>query len=282
MIRNRQINELVRDLELPTVDARPVRPGTGQGARCSTAWSSGCCASGCRRDTRRPTSRRPRVRAAACRRPGEVAAWLGRARSTGDRVGVAVQGSGVAAPADLDRPGAGDRRRGGPGSTDAHDSPRTTRRRWQAWLADPKQPKALHDAKGRCSRWRAWLDAGRAESDTQLSAYLARPDQRSYDLADLTVRYLQRELRDDRGRQRRSSASTTSTTASGRGRTMLRARAVADLADALDTELEKRGGDAAAGRGRAAADRRARRDGAGRHRRRRRTWRSWRPSSPPR
>ena len=32
-------------------------------------------------------------------------------------------------------------------------------------------------------------------SDTALSAYLARPDQRSYDLADLTLRYLKRELK---------------------------------------------------------------------------------------
>ena len=31
-------------------------------------------------------------------------------------------------------------------------------------------------------------------SDTALAAYLARPDQRSYDLADLTLRYLKREL----------------------------------------------------------------------------------------
>ena len=31
--------------------------------------------------------------------------------------------------------------------------------------------------------------------DTALSAYLARPDQRSYDLADLTLRYLKRELK---------------------------------------------------------------------------------------
>ena len=32
-------------------------------------------------------------------------------------------------------------------------------------------------------------------SDTALTAYLARPDQRSYDLADLTLRYLRRELK---------------------------------------------------------------------------------------
>ena len=34
-------------------------------------------------------------------------------------------------------------------------------------------------------------------SDTALTAYLARPDQRSYDLADLTLRYLRRELKSE-------------------------------------------------------------------------------------
>ena len=41
---------------------------------------------------------------------------------------------------------------------------------------------------------RGWPLTG-LERDTALSAYLARPDQRSYDLADLTVRYLKRELK---------------------------------------------------------------------------------------
>ena len=41
---------------------------------------------------------------------------------------------------------------------------------------------------------RGWPLAG-LERDTALSAYLARPDQRSYDLADLTLRYLKRELK---------------------------------------------------------------------------------------
>ena len=60
---------------------------------------------------------------------------------------------------------------------------------------------------------------------------------------------------------------------------MLRARAVLDLADALDAELDRRGGDRAAARRRAAADRRAGRDGAHRHRRRHRApARRWRRS----
>ncbi len=65
-----------------------------------------------------------------------------------------------------------------------------------AWLADPGHAKVLHDAKGplHALAGRGLALAGLAD-DTALAAYLCRPDQRSYDLSDLAVRYLQRELR---------------------------------------------------------------------------------------
>jgi len=64
------------------------------------------------------------------------------------------------------------------------------------YLADPARPKILHDAKGPELALAAhgWQLAG-VVSDTALTAYLAQPDQRSYDLADLTLRYLRRELK---------------------------------------------------------------------------------------
>ena len=67
-----------------------------------------------------------------------------------------------------------------------------------AWLADPARPKALHDANGPSLALaaRGWELAG-LDVDTALAAYLVQPDQRSYDLADLTLRYLKRELRQD-------------------------------------------------------------------------------------
>ena len=43
-------------------------------------------------------------------------------------------------------------------------------------------------------RGRGWSLVG-LTSDTALAAYLTRPGQRSFDLADLTLRYLRRELR---------------------------------------------------------------------------------------
>ena len=91
---------------------------------------------------------------------------------------------------------------------------------------------------------RGWQLAG-LERDTALSAYLARPDQRSYDLADLTLRYLKRELRaeepDDQGQLTLEGLGEDS----GNGLSdvaMLQSRAVLDLAEALDAELEERGG----------------------------------------
>ena len=108
-----------------------------------------------------------------------------------------------------------------------------------AWLADATRPKAMHDAKGPLHGLtaRGWTLAG-LTIDTALAAYLVKPDQRGYDLADLTVRLLRRELR-------------TEAPASGQGLldfgdgdgeatdAMLMARAVADLANVLDAELAR-------------------------------------------
>jgi DNA polymerase-1 len=117
------------------------------------------------------------------------------------------------------------------------------------WLADPGLPKVLHDAKGPMLALAArGVPLAGLERDTALSAYLARPDQRSYDLADLTVRYLKRELRqgpaDDDGQLSLEGLDgDVGAGGPGVGETeMLHARAVLDLAAALDEELEERGG----------------------------------------
>lgn len=110
------------------------------------------------------------------------------------------------------------------------------------WLADPGVPKVLHDANGPLLALgaRGWTLEG-LERDTALSAYLARPDQRSYDLADLTVRYLKRELKQGGGaveEQLMLGLDDQDETEPA----MLAARAVVDLAEALDIELTDRGG----------------------------------------
>ena len=63
------------------------------------------------------------------------------------------------------------------------------------WLSDPQAPIVVHDAK-----LASHALAGRhltlrgVSLDTLLAAYLCHPDQRTYDLGDLAVRYLKREL----------------------------------------------------------------------------------------
>lgn len=120
-----------------------------------------------------------------------------------------------------------------------------------AWLADAEAPKAVHEAKGpMLAAWaRGWNLAG-VRCDTLLAAYLLRPDQRTYDLADLTMRHLKRELRVDdppaEGADEQLALFEAGDDESGARvaaqASMVRARAVIDLADALVAELEATGG----------------------------------------
>ncbi|BCB74106.1 DNA polymerase I [Phytohabitans flavus] len=112
-----------------------------------------------------------------------------------------------------------------------------------AWLADTKRPKVVHDSKPALLAFRArgWELRG-VTRDTAIAAYLARPDQRTYDLTDLALRYLHRELRVD-------APDNGQLTLEGLGdggeaveqNLMLRARATLDLADAVDAELSRDG-----------------------------------------
>ncbi|HEU4362806.1 MAG TPA: DNA polymerase I, partial [Mycobacterium sp.] len=84
---------------------------------------------------------------------------------------------------------------------------------------------------------RGWTLDG-VTSDTALAAYLVRPGQRSFSLDDLSLRYLRRELRAENPEQQQLSLlDETDDDGQAAQTAILRARAVADLADALDTEL---------------------------------------------
>jgi len=174
--------------------------------------------------------------------PGELPAWLEKHTAPGERVGVQVQGTW--------RAGTGDVFSVALANVAEHaawlDVERLSPEDEQAlatWLADASYPMVLHDAKGPMLAMaaRGW-DLQGLDRDTALSAYLARPDQRSYDLADLTVRYLKRELKigsaDDGGQLSFDSVGedTAGDTA------MMHAWTVLELAGALDDELEERGG----------------------------------------
>jgi DNA polymerase-1 len=175
--------------------------------------------------------------------PGEVARWLAGHATSRQRAGLAMNGSwgrgtgrltGVAIAA--------------PDGECAFFDPaalaEADEQALAAWLADPDVPKALHDAKGPMHALAAHgLELQGLTSDTALAAYLALPGQRSFDLADLVLRYLGRELRGE--------APPGQLTLEGVGEdggeptvpqaTALRARATQDLADALDADLEARG-----------------------------------------
>ena len=113
-----------------------------------------------------------------------------------------------------------------------------------AWLADPSRQKALHDSKGPLLALtaRGWSVAG-VTSDTALAAYLALPGQGVFDLADLALRFLRRELRAEAPDEGQLSFDGDED-ATAAGEAAVRARAVADLAVALDADLARRGGTA--------------------------------------
>ena len=111
-----------------------------------------------------------------------------------------------------------------------------------SWLAETGPPKALHEAKLAMHdiEGRGWALAG-VTSDTALAAYLVRPGQRSFALDDLSLRYLRRELRAETPEQQQLSLLDDSEGVDDQAvqTLILRARAVADLADALDEELAR-------------------------------------------
>jgi DNA polymerase I len=174
-------------------------------------------------------------------RAGEVAGWLREhagvapvgvavtgqfGRGTGSLTGIAVAtGDGPAAWFD-------------PAALDENDE-----RAVAAWLAEPTRPKVIHDAKPAMLAFRAhgWQLAG-VRVDTALAAYLAKPDQRAYDLTDLALRYLKRELRVDAPDDGQLTLDGLGDEGAAEQNVMLRARATLDLADTLTEELSRDGG----------------------------------------
>ncbi|MBE9938866.1 DNA polymerase I, partial [Cellulosimicrobium cellulans] len=79
--------------------------------------------------------------------------------------------------------------------------------------------------------------------DTELAAYLCHPDQRGYDLGDLVVRHLHRELRPDTeaGNDAQGALDLSLDGSGEQERDAVRALAVAQLGEVLAGELEDRG-----------------------------------------
>ncbi len=172
---------------------------------------------------------------------GAVADWLAEHAKAGVRHGVSVVGSGAPARGDVQALAiaAAD---GESGYIDVTVLTPEDEAALAAWLADPAVPKALHEAKSamHALRGRGWTLGG-LTSDTALAAYLVRPGQRSFNLDDLSLRYLHRELRaetDDNAQLSLLDDEDAVDAETARAE-MLRARAVLDLAAALDAELEQ-------------------------------------------
>jgi DNA polymerase I len=176
--------------------------------------------------------------------PEDVAQWLAE-HGSGGRAGLAASGTWARGTGILDGLALAT-----PDGANAYLDPAALteddERALASWLADPLVSKALHDAKGPMHAMAArGLEFRGLTSDTALAAYLALPGQRSFDLADLAERYVNRRLTgsseatvgqltldtdaDDGGDAERANALAQ------------RARATAELADALDAVLEQRG-----------------------------------------
>ncbi len=169
--------------------------------------------------------------------PDQVGAWLA-AHSSAERAGVAVTGTwgrgtgnltGVAIAA--------------PDGHGAHLDPTQLTedddRALAVWLADTGCPKVLHDAKGPMHALAArGLPLAGLVDDTALAAYLALPGQRTFDLADLALRYLGKELRaEPEDGQLTLDGSVERDAAAG---LVMRAQATLELAAALDEDLDRR------------------------------------------
>src|SRR5580692_1464360 len=175
--------------------------------------------------------------------PEDVAGWLEEHLADGGRTGVAAngtwgRGTGVVDGLVLAAPD------GANAYLDPTALTEDDERALAAWLADPAAAKALHDAKGPMNALAArGLDFAGLTSDTALAAYLALPGQRSFDLADLAERYVNRRLTGGSETAVGQLAFDTDTDGEAEAANALaqRARATAELADALDEVLEQRG-----------------------------------------
>jgi DNA polymerase-1 len=173
---------------------------------------------------------------------GTAADWLG-AHGSG-RVGLAVKGRWGAGRGEVDALAlaASDGAVALLPLSSASDATRSALGQWLAigpdGTAGPEL--VLHDANGPLLALAALgMPVRQLSFDTALAAYLLRPDQRSYDLADLSVRWLHRELEasDDDGQLSLDTDPDESAAATLGGQ----ARAVLDLAAALEPEVESIG-----------------------------------------
>lgn len=223
VLRNRQLNQLVGDLDLP-ISITDLRRGGGDRKAVTELFNSlqftalrdrVVAILGSPEDDAAPVGTGARAPVA------DLVAWLGSRSGT---VAVDVVGSRWDAWsvgfADGAESASVDLGVAGP-EADAVAS----------WLGSDA-PKALHDAKAAWHQLRGrGITLRGVTFDTALAAYLCFPGQRTYELGDLAARFLRRELPSGEGML----------TLGDEEESVVRAAAIHDLAAQLSVELRERG-----------------------------------------
>lgn len=240
VIVNRQLNELVRDMELPMVvddlarrpfereqvhqvfDALEFRVLRERLFAMNTDDTESADADG--------------FEIELTRGPGALAAWLA---ARNKPLGVDVRGGGGPAGAEAWNVAIADAE-GQAIAIDLIEADTADEQALIAWLADGRAAKVMHDAKAAWHMLRGrGMDLQGVTFDTALAAYLCYPDQRSYALPDLTVRHLHRDLRteeDASGQQMLALDGPDEEDLSA-----VRAAAVVQLGEKLSEEVATRG-----------------------------------------
>ena len=247
---NRRITELTRDLDLGVeirdlVRATPERADVNAlfdrlefGPQARDRFLSAFLPEGAPQ-----SAAEVELEQAAVLHAGEVSDWLAAHAPAGQRHGLVVVGPS--------RPGAGDAQTitiaaagGASGHLDLANIGPDDEQALRAWLADDAVSKAVHDAKAATHALTGrGLRLGGVTMDVALAAYLVRPGQRSYGLAELFQRHLQRELPEAEAGDKQLSllddVDDAETEQKNADAAATRARAVVDLAERLDVELEQ-------------------------------------------
>lgn len=169
--------------------------------------------------------------------PGALGAWLTAHRSTSP-IGIDATGHWGAGKGDIDTLAFATTENAA-ACVDLPELDPDDEKALSEWLSDPAIAKAMHAAKGPLlALWSRELDLVGLDSDTELAAYLLRPDQRSYELDDLVLRHLGRELRAQDDAEAAQETLDFGSGAQHAEKSMIRARAVAELAGVLDGELD--------------------------------------------
>ncbi|SEP20675.1 DNA polymerase I [Amycolatopsis saalfeldensis] len=178
--------------------------------------------------------------------PGGLAEWLTAHAGAGEPVALSFRTTGTSVRSDL-RAIAFAAPDGEGAYVDVTTMDEADDRALAAWLAESGVHKIGHDLKVplHAVRARGWTLAGLV-LDTALAAYLVRPGQRTFELDDLALRYLHRELRSESG----EGDGQLSLLDGGAEELeqkeiqeeLVKARAVFELAGALGKELDELGG----------------------------------------